>query len=161
MQTIERILRIEGSGGSWATDWGETADTPEIAIGIRARLRFDLRQAITDDESGTLLRKQRQSAGALLPRTRKLPAIRCRQFWTMRPEQPTNRCHNLLPERNNRPPTFVEIQQNCLLTNSANMRGEVMGLHFAKGGLWLSALFHFRKLMFQKCFTGESVVRWQ
>ena len=55
MQTIERILRIEGSGGSWATDWGETADTPEIAIGIRARLRFDLRQAITDDESGRLL----------------------------------------------------------------------------------------------------------
>ena len=44
MQTIVALLKITGSAGSWATQFGKRASAPEIMVGVSAQLRFDLRQ---------------------------------------------------------------------------------------------------------------------
>lgn len=55
MQTMKRILRTDGGVGSWTDQWGSGNSTPEVIVGQRLRLRFDLRQTRTDDENGYLL----------------------------------------------------------------------------------------------------------
>ncbi len=55
MQTIERILMVDGSVGQWTDAYGKDLSAPEFTIGIRARLRIDLRQTAIDDETGFLL----------------------------------------------------------------------------------------------------------
>lgn len=55
MQTIERILMVDGCAGTWADAYGKELSAPELVIGIRARLRIDLRQTAVDETSGLLL----------------------------------------------------------------------------------------------------------
>ena len=55
MQTLTRIMTVDGCGGVWTDEWGAACGPPEIAIGLKARLRLDLRQPIAslNSESGT------------------------------------------------------------------------------------------------------------
>jgi|GEM_PF-7056896 len=55
MQTIERILMVDGCVGTWTDAYGKELTAPELVIGIRARLRIDLRQPAVDEASGLLL----------------------------------------------------------------------------------------------------------
>ncbi len=55
MQTIERILMMDGSVGTWTDAYGKELSAPELVIGIRAKLRLDLRQTAVDETGGMLL----------------------------------------------------------------------------------------------------------
>ncbi len=55
MKTITRILMVDGSAGTWIDDIGKKKVAPEIAVGTRVKLRFDLRQNVTDDATGMKL----------------------------------------------------------------------------------------------------------
>ncbi|MGN1365190.1 MAG: hypothetical protein ACI406_07495 [Victivallis vadensis] len=55
MQIIEKILMVDGASATWTDEWGKTLGTPEIIIGVKARLRLDLRSTATDAQTGMLL----------------------------------------------------------------------------------------------------------
>lgn len=50
MQTIKRILTLDGCSGEWTDEWGKVGEAPELVIGILARLRFDLRRRESAEE---------------------------------------------------------------------------------------------------------------
>ncbi len=54
MQTVKGILMLSGNSGSWVDEYGAEVDAPEVAIGVKVRLKIDLR---TDevDETGRLI----------------------------------------------------------------------------------------------------------
>ena len=55
MQTIERLLRVTGSVGEWTNELGKPDSTPEIAVGVCAKIRLDLRSPEGDDNTHILL----------------------------------------------------------------------------------------------------------
>lgn len=55
MQVIQRLLRVTGSVGEWTNELGKRANTPEVAVGVGARLRFDLRSSEGDPDTHVLL----------------------------------------------------------------------------------------------------------
>ena len=55
MQTIERLLRVSGAIGDWTDELGKGGSSPAFAIGVKARLRFDLRSAVGDPATHKLL----------------------------------------------------------------------------------------------------------
>ena len=55
MQTIERLLRVTGSVGEWTNELGKRENTPEVAVGVGARLRFDLRSPEGEPNTHILL----------------------------------------------------------------------------------------------------------
>lgn len=55
MQTITKILKIDGSEGVWTSEYGKSAATPVVVVGVRAKLRFDLRSTLVSDKTGKLL----------------------------------------------------------------------------------------------------------
>lgn len=54
MQTIKLILRLDGGTATVTDEYGKTAVTPEIKVGIAAVLELDLRSNQIDDETGIL-----------------------------------------------------------------------------------------------------------
>ena len=40
MQTIVALLKITGSAGSWATQFGKRASAPEIMVGVSPQLKL-------------------------------------------------------------------------------------------------------------------------
>ena len=55
MQTITRILLLDGNNGRWVDDFGKSISPPEIAVGVRVNLRLDLRITERHPETGKLL----------------------------------------------------------------------------------------------------------
>ena len=55
MQTIERLLRVTGSVGEWTNELGKPDSTPEIAVGVCAKIRLDLRSPEGDENTHILL----------------------------------------------------------------------------------------------------------
>lgn len=55
MQIVERLLRVTGSVGEWTNELGKREETPEVAVGVGARLRFDLRSPEGDPDTHILL----------------------------------------------------------------------------------------------------------
>ena len=55
MQTITRILLLDGNNGRWTDDFGKTVSPPEIAVGVRLNLRLDLRIPERHPDTGKLL----------------------------------------------------------------------------------------------------------
>lgn len=51
MQTLSKILKLDGGIGMWSTDKGVRIATPGLAIGLAARLYLDLRTTVLDNES--------------------------------------------------------------------------------------------------------------
>ncbi|MBQ9755222.1 MAG: hypothetical protein IJV93_10810 [Lentisphaeria bacterium] len=51
MQTLTKILKLDGGAGSWCTEKGVLTTTPSLAIGLLARFNLDLRTKETDAES--------------------------------------------------------------------------------------------------------------
>ena len=51
MQTITKILKLDGGAGSWCTEKGVLTTTPSLAIGLLARFNLDLRTKEVDSES--------------------------------------------------------------------------------------------------------------
>ena len=51
MQTITKILKLDGGAGSWCTEKGVLTTTPSLAIGLLARFNLDLRTKEFDSES--------------------------------------------------------------------------------------------------------------
>ncbi len=56
MQTISRILLLDGNIGKWVDDFGKAnSSPPEIAVGVRVKLQLDLRQPERHPQTGKLL----------------------------------------------------------------------------------------------------------
>ena len=55
MQTITRILLLDGNNGRWVDDFGKSISPPEIAVGVRVNLRLDLRITERHPQTGKLL----------------------------------------------------------------------------------------------------------
>ena len=54
MLTINKVLKLDCGIGTWSSAKGMNSATPAVAIGLRAQLRLDLRQALFDSESELL-----------------------------------------------------------------------------------------------------------
>ena len=50
MQIITAFLKVAGSKGIWSTLYDRKTASPEIVVGVAAKLRFDLRQDQKDEE---------------------------------------------------------------------------------------------------------------
>lgn len=55
MQIVDRLLRVTGSAGEWTDELGKMQSPPEIAVGVGARLRLDLRSPQGDPNTHILL----------------------------------------------------------------------------------------------------------
>ena len=55
MQIVERLLRVTGAAGEWTNNLGKLESTPEIAVGVGARIRLDLRSPEGDPDTHILL----------------------------------------------------------------------------------------------------------
>ena len=55
MQIVDRLLRVTGSVGEWTDELGKGQQNPEVAVGVRACLRFDLRSPVGDPDTHVLL----------------------------------------------------------------------------------------------------------
>ena len=51
MQTLTKILKLDGGAGSWCTEKGVLVTTPSLAIGLLAKFNLDLRTRECDAES--------------------------------------------------------------------------------------------------------------
>ncbi len=55
MQTITRILLLDGNNGRWTDDFAKNLSLPEVAVGVQLNFRFDLRIPERHPQTGKLL----------------------------------------------------------------------------------------------------------
>ena len=55
MQTITRILLLDGNNGRWTDDFAKSLSQPEVAVGVQLNFRFDLRIPERHPQTGKLL----------------------------------------------------------------------------------------------------------
>lgn len=55
MQTLRKILTVNGGNSTITDEWGKTASNPEIKIGIAYAIDLDIRSSEEDKETGRLL----------------------------------------------------------------------------------------------------------